>query len=280
MPVITHVARGAGLGIAVAVLVAGCGTQDATTKDGGLPAYRPSASPTAAGDIDGAGGGAVEPEVTDVPHVTPSSSLSKPTTAAQKYLERVSLTTADVTDLGLEVTPDQDAVSLEWPSVALCDEVGSPTEKHRVARYQVAVSGPAQEPESDQLAQSLARKDLTSAVTEYDSPAAAGQALKDWRANVLRAAECDESVAIADLIGLKLGKPTESSERSLPIADNSVAALPMIHKGKVVGHARWVLLRRGNLLAEVNYDVGNAYDAAGLNRLATILGNRILENPK
>jgi hypothetical protein len=273
MSVITSTMRGIGLGLG-AVALAACGTADAE-GDGGLPAYQPSAAPSPTGDEEIGGAGAwpanEAPLITDPPATVPAD--------ADRYLTKVSLRTGDVKHLGLRVEPDQDATSLEWPTVFLCEKHEYPSELKRVARYQVTIV-PRVERQHDGKDYDFADPTLESAVTRYDSTASAEQALAEWRESVANRKTCEPDAFASLVPDLSLGDIVERRDDSLPVADNSAWSVQIFRKGRgEVARVVSVLQRHDDLLLEVIYQAGNVHSYDDVKQLATVLADRVLENP-
>jgi hypothetical protein len=280
MSIVMRTVRGLGVCLG-AVALASCGAEGGV-GDGDLPAFRPSVSATrTTGDIGGAGGGTGQGQAVSPGPATPSIPWTPaPSTPVDRYLRTVSLTTADVTDLGLVVQGDSASNSLQTPTIALCQKSNHPSEKRRVARWGVNLV-PAGESGVGEATTTftLGYPDMASAVTAYDSPAAAEQAMAEWRRIIARD-ECDldgqQTVA-----GLRIGRSSERTDGSLPLADNSVVTTLVHEKDRrVVTRGYTILQRHEDLVAEVIYPLGNAHDLDDVKRLATTLGRRLAETPR
>jgi hypothetical protein len=258
------------------VAFAGCGAGEG----GDVPGFRPGASPTqTTGDIGGGGAGAAQ-SVASGP-ATPSIPWSPaPSTPVDRYLRTLSLTTADVRDLGLVVQGDAFSASLQIPTIAQCDKSNPKSEKHRVARWEVNLVPPGVSGVGERTTTfTLDYPDMSSSVTAYDSPAAAKQAMTEWRAIVARD-ECGLE-GQPTVAGLRIGRTSERTDDSLPLADNSVATTPVHQAGKgVVTYGYAILQRHEDLVAEVFYALGNAHDLDDVKGLATTLGRRLAQTPK
>jgi hypothetical protein len=184
MPVKACSALGAAL---VAAVVAGCGTAEAGKAGSDLPTYAADATATGTAGVGGSGsadasstgpsagaGVGGSGAIGDIGSAGASSGAESPPPKADRRLRGLSLVTADVRHLGLVAKPDEDATSLDWTSVALCDDKEHPSERRRVARYQVTAVPPGW---TGRLGDgSKPRYDdptLESAVTAYGSPASA-----------------------------------------------------------------------------------------------------------
>jgi hypothetical protein len=186
-----------------------------------------------------------------------------------------------VKHLGLVAKPADDATSLEWPTVGACTNGTYPSEKKRVARYQVAIT-PRVPITSDGTDFVFDDPELEASVTRYDSAASAEQAMAEWRQAFERYEECeDDDLITAFVPELSVGEPVEKRDGALPIADNSTMTAVIFRKGKgEVARGFTFLQRHGNLIADVSYPGGSSHTYAEVRELATVVGNRVLETPR
>jgi hypothetical protein len=286
MPVKACFALGAAL---VAAVVAGCGTAEAGKAGSDLPTYAADATATGTAGVGGSGSAdasSTDPSagagvggsgaIGDIGSAGAGSGAESPPPKVDPRLRGLSLVTADVRHLGLVVKPDEDATSLDWTSVALCDDKEHPSERRRVARYQVTAVPPGW---TGRLGDgSKPRYDdptLESAVTAYDSPASAKLAMKEWRDGLASGNPCGIKKG-AELFWLRLGDTTERPDRTLPVADNSIWEMVLEEPGKgEVARGFTILQRHDNLLVDVSYGAGDVYDLDDMKRLAATLGRRL-----
>jgi hypothetical protein len=256
-----------------------CGLRLRRRHRAGEPVRKPRPSPTQTeGDIGAAGVG--DPPRPSTPGATAQITPREATSEPDPYLRLLSLTTADVRDLGLEVTPHPEPTSLTWPTLALC-VVDLPGERRRSARYEVTIAPPGFGTGSTGVPGSgtrFSQRNLSSQVVRYSSAVVAREAMREWRTEI-RDDRCRLSGLEID--DLRYTHLTETRDASLPIDDNSVVTLDVSLKGKgVVAHTYYIVQRRGDMVVTMGYVNGDAWRLADLKHLATTLGRRLLDDAR